>query len=105
MECEMVNAMYRVATFSYMLLLEKEYTGQLIEGDLEQLRAFIKEKPVYLFLNNLWTLFLDAGNFEMDTNGGVYGMRGEPLMRTKSFEWSDLMTNMVECCWMYLHEQ
>ena len=98
-----VNAMYRVATFSYMIFLEKEYKGKLTLEDLQHLKALLKNDSVYLFMNNFWTFFLDAGTFRMDENGGIYRLRGEK--KTRSWNREFLLENLAQCCEMYLCDE
>lgn len=103
---EMSKCMYLLATFSYAMILEKEYKGELLEKDLIELEKRLQQdqilseedkESIYFFLNTMWVLFLDAGELMSDKKGNLYGMRGEPLVKTMSFDWEDAIESMVEC--------
>ena len=100
------ECLYLLSTFSYGILLEKEYHGELSEEDLMTLREKIEQESsireeeremIYNFLNALWVLFLEDRRLNMYKGVFIQGIRGtdeEPV--PVYLNWEDTIILLVE---------
>ncbi|MBE5954876.1 MAG: hypothetical protein E7253_00315 [Lachnospiraceae bacterium] len=100
------ECLYLLSTFSYGILLEKEFHGELSEEDLKSLKEKIKKESsikeeegemIYNFLNALWVLFLEDRRLNMYKGVFIQGIRGtdeEPV--SVYINWEDTVILLSE---------
>lgn len=93
-----VNKIYTLATVTYSLFTGKLYE-KLYQEDLEELHKQLlaysaSMEQVYLFLNNLWVIFLGPEKLQKSSRGMFYCVKDQRMK--KPMGWEEIKRDVIE---------